>query len=316
VPRRGPAAAAKLGAADKAFVVEHPTLSDFNPESHAAALVEVVTKTSPSLVLVPNTSMGMDLAAALSARKDLPLVAYAVGVAFEDGKIVATSQLYAGKVFGRVGHRRSGGVVSVLAGSFPADAGRADQAPPVESVPPPASLGKLRLAFVGLVEPRAATSTSRSTSSWSRSAAASGAPTSCRSSRSSRRRSAASCARRGPIVDNKWLPKTRQVGKSGSKVKPKVYLMLGISGAPEHIEGMKDAELIIAGQHRRAGADLRARALRDDGGPVRPRAGADGKVAVRSPTVTCPIRTPPARSSSTCPAGRRSSSTSSAARRR
>ncbi|MDQ7053253.1 MAG: electron transfer flavoprotein subunit alpha/FixB family protein [candidate division KSB1 bacterium] len=49
-----------------------------------------------------------------------------------------------------------------------------------------------------------------------------------------------------PIVDNKWLPKTRQVGKSGLKVKPKLYFAVGISGAPEHIEGMKDAELIIA----------------------------------------------------------------------
>jgi len=42
------------------------------------------------------------------------------------------------------------------------------------------------------------------------------------------------------------LSKTRQVGKSGLKVKPKLYLTLGISGAPEHIEGMKDADLIIA----------------------------------------------------------------------
>ncbi|HFB68374.1 MAG TPA: electron transfer flavoprotein subunit alpha/FixB family protein, partial [Calditrichae bacterium] len=49
-----------------------------------------------------------------------------------------------------------------------------------------------------------------------------------------------------PIIDNKWLPKSRQVGKSGLKVKPKLYLALGISGAPEHIEGMKDSELIIA----------------------------------------------------------------------
>ena len=49
-----------------------------------------------------------------------------------------------------------------------------------------------------------------------------------------------------PIVDNKWLPKTRQVGKSGLKVKPKIYVAIGISGAPEHIEGMKDADLIVA----------------------------------------------------------------------
>jgi electron transfer flavoprotein alpha subunit len=49
-----------------------------------------------------------------------------------------------------------------------------------------------------------------------------------------------------PVTDAGWLPKTRQVGKSGLKVKPKVYLTFGISGAPEHLEGMRDAELIIA----------------------------------------------------------------------
>ena len=49
-----------------------------------------------------------------------------------------------------------------------------------------------------------------------------------------------------PIIDAGWLPRTRQVGKSGLTVKPKLYLALGISGAPEHVEGMKDSELIIA----------------------------------------------------------------------
>ena len=49
-----------------------------------------------------------------------------------------------------------------------------------------------------------------------------------------------------PIIDKGWLPKSRQVGKSGMSVKPKLYLTLGISGAPEHVEGMKDAATIIA----------------------------------------------------------------------
>ena len=49
-----------------------------------------------------------------------------------------------------------------------------------------------------------------------------------------------------PVVDAGWLPKTRQVGQSGLKVKPSVYLAFGISGAPEHLEGMRNAELIIA----------------------------------------------------------------------
>jgi electron transfer flavoprotein alpha subunit len=48
-----------------------------------------------------------------------------------------------------------------------------------------------------------------------------------------------------PVVDQGWLPLTRQVGKSGMTVKPNLYLALGISGAPEHQEGMKDSELII-----------------------------------------------------------------------
>jgi len=53
------------------------------------------------------------------------------------------------------------------------------------------------------------------------------------------------CASR-PVVDQGWMPTTRLVGKSGKRVKPKVYLALGISGAPEHVEGMGDSDVIVA----------------------------------------------------------------------
>ena len=49
-----------------------------------------------------------------------------------------------------------------------------------------------------------------------------------------------------PVVDQGWMPTTRLVGKSGKRVKPKIYLALGISGAPEHVEGMGDSQVIIA----------------------------------------------------------------------
>jgi electron transfer flavoprotein alpha subunit len=55
---------------------------------------------------------------------------------------------------------------------------------------------------------------------------------------------AVSCSR--PIVDQGWLPKTRQVGKSGMSVKPRLYIAIGISGAPEHLEGMRGAATIVA----------------------------------------------------------------------
>ena len=53
------------------------------------------------------------------------------------------------------------------------------------------------------------------------------------------------CASR-PVVDQGWLPTSRLVGKSGKLVKPKIYLALGISGAPEHVEGMGESDVIIA----------------------------------------------------------------------
>ena len=71
-----------------------------------------------------------------------------------------------------------------------------------------------------------------------------------------------------PVIDQGWLPLVRQVGKSGATVKPRLYVAAGISGAPEHVEGMKDAELIVAvnidpGAHLHRGP-LRHRRRRDD----------------------------------------------------
>jgi electron transfer flavoprotein alpha subunit len=53
------------------------------------------------------------------------------------------------------------------------------------------------------------------------------------------------CASR-PVVDQGWLPTSRMVGKSGQTVKPKLYIAMGISGAPEHVEGITDSKMIIA----------------------------------------------------------------------
>jgi electron transfer flavoprotein alpha subunit len=237
-------AAGKLGAAEKVIYAEHEQLASFNPEAYSTALSEIVGQHKPRLTLIANTSMGMDLAAALSAKQNLPLVAYAVDVAIEDGNVVATSQLYGGKMNAESVLEGDSVIVSVLAGSFPAEAGQADGTPQAETVTPAIGDGKVR--FVELIEPEAGdvditqqeilVSVGRGIQSEDNlemmeelAKALGGAVSASR-----------------PITDNKWLPKSRQVGKSGLKVKPKLYLALGISGAPEHIEGMKDAELIIA----------------------------------------------------------------------
>ncbi|RMD96094.1 MAG: electron transfer flavoprotein subunit alpha/FixB family protein [Calditrichaeota bacterium] len=237
-------AASQLGAADKVIMVDHPSLADFNPETYATALGHVLAQKPARLTLVANTSMGMDLAAAVSVKNNLPLVAYATDVKFEDGTAVAVSQLYGGKINVESAIEGDSGIVSVLAGSFPADAGRKEGAPAVETMDLPEAGGKVR--FKALIEPEGGdvditqqdvlVSVGRGIQSEDNLGMVEELANALGGAVSSSR----------PIVDNKWLPKTRQVGKSGLKVKPKLYFAVGISGAPEHIEGMKDAELIIA----------------------------------------------------------------------
>ncbi len=232
--------AAQLGKADYVVYMDSPELAEFNPYTYGKALKTIVDARQPDIVLIGNTSMGMDLAAALSVDAGMPLVAYAIDVAAD--KVV--SSLYGGKmnVESAVG---TPFIASVLAGAFPADAGRGEGSPAVEDLAAP-DFGSVKVRFKQLIEPEGGdvditqqpvlVSVGRGIQNEDNLPMA--------EELAGKLGGAVSASR--PIIDNKWLPKTRQVGKSGLKVKPKLYLTLGISGAPEHIEGMKDAELIIA----------------------------------------------------------------------
>lgn len=236
----------QMGAANKVLYMDHKNLAEYNPDAYVKALTEVVKSQQPKITLVPNTSMGMDIAAALSVELDIPLVAYAVDLKLENGSVVAASQLYGGKMSVQSRFEGDQNIVSVIAGSFPADAGKSDSAPELEKVASPESVNNLKVRFKRLIEPAGGdvditrqdilVSVGRGIQNEDNLPAAQELADVLGGALSSSR----------PIVDNKWLPKTRQVGKSGLKVKPKLYLALGISGAPEHIEGMKDSELIIA----------------------------------------------------------------------
>lgn len=237
--------AAQLGAAARVIAISDERLARYTPEACKAALAEVLAGREPRVVLVGNTSMGMDLAAGLSAALGLPLVAYATAIAVEGAEVVVTSRVYAGKADVEVG-LEGPCVVSVQAGSFPAAAGQTSGSPEVEEVKSPAALDSVRTKFVALARPEGgdvditASDILVSVGRGIQSADNIGVMEELAGALGG----ALSASR--PITDNGWLPKTRQVGKSGLSVKPKLYLCAGISGAPEHLEGMRDAELIIA----------------------------------------------------------------------
>ena len=94
----GPASmAGQLGGADTVLVVEDPALESFIPEAYARVFAALVAERQPEVVLVPYTSMGMDVASEVSMRCGLPLVSYCMDVRFDAG-LSATCRLYAGKI--------------------------------------------------------------------------------------------------------------------------------------------------------------------------------------------------------------------------
>lgn len=240
----GAANLANTFAADATIYIDDPALAEFNPEAYGQTIAALVAEKSPKLTMFGNTSMGMDLAAWLSAKTGQPCLAYVNNLAVEDETLVATSQIYAGKMMADSVPDGNSAIVSVLAGAFSAEAGRGSTA--AEQVAPPVSLSDLKTRFVKLIRPEAGDIDITTQDKLVAVGRGIGGAENIELAQELADALEAVVAASRPVTDAGWLPKTRQVGKSGLSVKPKLYLMLGISGAPEHLEGMKDAELIIA----------------------------------------------------------------------
>ena len=231
-----------LGAADKVITV--PGGESFNPDVDAAAALAAIAAKSPRVVLVGSTSMGMDLASTISVRANRPLVAYCTGAAANGGAMTTTSQVYGGKMKATCELGETPCVLAVLPGALPASEGRKDGAAPSESLGAPAATGKVR--FKKLIQPEAGDVDITAKEVLVAIGRGIGKKDDIEVAEELAEKLDAAVAASRPIIDAGWLPKSRQVGKSGLKVKPKVYLALGISGAPEHIEGMKSSATIIA----------------------------------------------------------------------
>jgi electron transfer flavoprotein alpha subunit len=228
--------------ADSVLFVEHESLAEFLPEAYVTAMRALVQERSPRLVMIANTTVGMDVAGALSARTGLPLIAYCTDLGFEGEATVATTQVYGGKLNAEV-EVAGPAIVSVVAGSFaPAPAGM----PSLEEPSAPAELDTIHTEFLRRVEPEVSDvdiTTEEILVSVGRGI---GGEENIELAQELADALGATVTASRPVTDAGWLPKTRQVGKSGRKVKPKLYIACGISGAPEHLEGMGEAELIIA----------------------------------------------------------------------
>lgn len=231
-------------ASDSTVYVEDAALENFNPEAYSKVVEALVAEKSPKLTMFGYTSAGMDIASWLSAKTGQACVTFVADVKVDGGAVVASSQVYGGKVVADVAVDSDSAIVAMLAGAASADDGKGSTA--AETVGSPVDLGNLKTKFIQLLKPEAGDVDITSQDKLVAVGRGIGSEDGIELAQELAEAMDAEVAASRPITDAGWLPKTRQVGKSGVSVKPKLYLMLGISGAPEHLEGMKDAELIIA----------------------------------------------------------------------
>jgi electron transfer flavoprotein alpha subunit len=240
------ALAAGLGAADKVLVVDHPALLGYAPEAYKRTLAALLGERKPRVLLIANTAVGMDQAAGLSSDLNWPLVAYANHVDLTGGALRVVSQIYGGKILAESEVPGDHAIVSLLAGASPADKGKSAASPAVEEIAAPASLDGVRTRFRRLIVPEAGDVDITKEPILVSVGRGIGGEENIPLVQDLADALGAALAASRPIVDQGWLPKTRQVGKSGMTVKPKLYIAVGISGAPEHLEGMRSSATIVA----------------------------------------------------------------------
>jgi electron transfer flavoprotein alpha subunit len=228
-------------AADQVLYADHNALKEFTADAYLKTVSSLIQERTPRAVLFGNTTIGADIASVLSARITIPLVSSCVSIT--DGKLI--SQICGGKIMAESELAETTTLVTMIPGGYKAEDGQSDAPPAVETFDPPA-LDDLRVTLKEYIQPE--TGDVDISKEEILIAVGRGIQTEDNlelADELAEFLGGTVCASR-PIVDQGWLPTSRMVGKSGQTVKPKLYLALGISGAPEHVEGMAESEMIVA----------------------------------------------------------------------
>ncbi len=231
--------------AHRIIVMENAIFKDFNAESYQIALNEILKKENPFLTIIGHTAMGMDLGPSLATQLNIPFSTDCIDVQVFDGKLRVIRSMYDGKLNARILLKENPSyLVTYRSGSIPVETGNLEAEvvkleTPLNSQPEYRKFIEYIEAAVGAVDITKAdiiVSVGRGIKDKANLpviedfAKAIGGVLGCTR----------------PVVDAGWLPKEHQVGSSGKTVKPKLYIALGISGAFQHIMGMKNSDTIIA----------------------------------------------------------------------
>jgi electron transfer flavoprotein alpha subunit len=231
---------------DQVVALEHELLGSYTADATTGAISWLITRLQPEIVLFPHTYRVRDFAPCLAARAGQSLVSDVIGFHVEDGALVFERQLFQGKLNANYSASAPGTVfASLQASAFRADTLESGEAP-VETLTPPLDAASIRqqpeppfresARAVDLGAAELIVSVGRGIHEEGNIALVAELAQVL----------GAELAASRPICDNGWLPMERQVGSSGQTVSPKLYLAVGISGAIQHLVGMKGSRAIVA----------------------------------------------------------------------
>ena len=232
----------------KVYAVESAKLEPYTPDAFAHALKQFISTRQPRLVLMPHTYQVRDFAPKLATALGSALISDCIGYKHEGGRLLFTRQMFQGKFAADVSFSgEPPWFVTFQNGAFRGDKVEAGaSAAPVESVQAEIPEGVVRTKphetfkeakqAVDLTQAEIIVAVGRGIKEQKNIELAKQLADAL----------GGEIAASRPICDAGWLPMDRQIGSSGQTVAPKLYLALGISGAIQHIVGMKGARTIVA----------------------------------------------------------------------
>src|ERR1700677_2325122 len=232
----------------KVYAVESPKLEPYTPDAFAAALKQFLAAKQPKLVLMTHTYQVRDFVQNLDTTMGRTVISDCIGFKHENGKLTFTRQMFQGKLAADVSFTNDAPWFATFQnGAFRGDkAESGSTAAPVETVNveiadsairnKPQEIFKEAKQAVDLTQAEIIVSVGRGIKEQKNIEIAKQLADALGGDLAASR----------PICDSGWLPMDRQIGSSGQTVAPKLYLALGISGAIQHIVGMKGSRTIIA----------------------------------------------------------------------
>ncbi|SRR5579875_2188614 len=234
---------------DEVLLVENDLLEKYTPDGYAIALRQVIESAKPDLVLLPHTYQVRDFAPKLAASLQKGLIGDCIGYRNENGKLIFVRQMFQGRTAADVVFTGAvPWIATFQAGAFRADLAAKNANGKAAVKPANVALKAEQIRTKPLERFREAKQAVDLTQAPILVSVGRGikAPENIpMAEKLAKLLGGEICASR-PICDEGWLPMDRQIGSSGQTVAPKLYLALGISGAIQHVVGMKAARTVAA----------------------------------------------------------------------